>query len=91
MRTFLRFTLPILALSSFLAIDQSLPQMPAWLRGVFFLPIEILLFLVRRMQIAPDYSILILLGIGIPLVLVYWYFAFRLLLWFFLPDRYGER
>lgn len=69
----------ILLIAGFLALDQLLGSLSSAGRWVVFFPIEFLRLITERANVAVDYQVLLLILLGIPLTITYWFAWYRVL------------
>lgn len=86
MKRFVDAAFPVAAILVFLVIDSHMPTMAVAVQWFLFLPIEAILWVSLHTSLAVDYSILLLLGFGMPLLLLYWYTLFLFIQRFLLPN-----
>lgn len=79
MKPVLRLILPIGVIAVFLMLDTRLSQSSSALRTVVLLPYVLLNVLVQRLSLPEDYHILVLLIVGSPLLAIYWFGIYFLL------------
>ncbi len=79
MNRFVRTIFPILVVVISLVVDRHLGTLPPFFALVLFLPLEALRWIGTALALPDDYLILLVLLLGVPLLLLYWFAAYFLL------------
>lgn len=75
----MHYLLTAVFLTGFLMLDQSMPLTSTATRWAIFFPLELLRLVGEQAPLAVDYQILLLIFVGLPLLLTYWFSAYRFL------------